>query len=429
MKKTFLELTRKLLSAPKEAGVLTPIVSEMAAILSSVTQISTEADMSNWQDVELASGVAISPVQAAKCLKESVRTQAFLNGVYKAISDKLEKHETVTVLYAGSGPYGTILIPLLPLFSARRVRVTIVDIHPENIEAIQKVTDWIGVNDYIDDYCILDACKWHPTGTTPSQFDMVLSETMNAFLKREPQVSIFAHLAQYLKPDGELIPQSIAVEAWLATSISGSDSDTMQMLTKTEKLTDLITLDRELADKIRFSQLTVIESQFQIPDYARYCDSVQLRTRITVYQEFDLGLRQSSLNAVMNIGQSAFQANSIVKCCYHISSEPDWEFDYKGHFDDLPLIEGNLEGNLGIKHLPRYWDKYRRLPYIQKLQLLEKEWEIEHKLLELLGVSHSESVAFIQTSHPELSEFEEWLRLQSNFPTRELINQFNEQIQ
>ncbi|TMP68404.1 class I SAM-dependent methyltransferase, partial [Pseudoalteromonas ruthenica] len=58
-----------------------------------------------------------------------------------------------------------------------------------------------------------DATEWQ--ATEPQSFDIIISETMTALLKREPQVFIFAHLSQYLKPSGVLIPEEVSLKSWL----------------------------------------------------------------------------------------------------------------------------------------------------------------------------------------------------------------------
>ncbi|WP_028865716.1 hypothetical protein [Psychromonas aquimarina] len=52
----------------------------LAQFLALVTGVSADFDMNEWQDVDLPSGVAISPVQAAKCLQKTIRTQVFIQG-------------------------------------------------------------------------------------------------------------------------------------------------------------------------------------------------------------------------------------------------------------------------------------------------------------------------------------------------------------
>lgn len=49
-------------------------------------------------------------MQAVKCLKETLRSQKFIQGVKRAIEDRLNSNnENIHVLYAGTGPYVTLL--------------------------------------------------------------------------------------------------------------------------------------------------------------------------------------------------------------------------------------------------------------------------------------------------------------------------------
>ena len=110
---TLLFHIQQLINNPSHAGENKAHTDALVEIFESITSISAHFDMNDWQDANLSSGVAISPVQAARCLQETVRTQAFLKGVKAAIEEKLNAHDTLHILYAGTGPYGPLLLPLL----------------------------------------------------------------------------------------------------------------------------------------------------------------------------------------------------------------------------------------------------------------------------------------------------------------------------
>src|SRR5471030_2877346 len=77
----------------------------------------------NDSDIYLPSGKAISPVKAAFCLLEIQRTAVFIRGIHNAILALKEqfKGEQVHILYAGCGPYATLLTPFTTRFSADEI--------------------------------------------------------------------------------------------------------------------------------------------------------------------------------------------------------------------------------------------------------------------------------------------------------------------
>lgn len=81
-------------------------------VFSSITGV-TINQLNRDKDIILPSGKAISTAAAAHCLLEMKRTAVFLRGIDKAISLKLSGATTkpVSILYAGTGPYGTLFIP------------------------------------------------------------------------------------------------------------------------------------------------------------------------------------------------------------------------------------------------------------------------------------------------------------------------------
>src|SRR5688572_7879646 len=62
-------------------------------------------------------GRALPPYVAALCIKDMIRTRQTIRGIYRAIKDKLEENiKPVKILYAGSGPFATLLSPLTTCF-------------------------------------------------------------------------------------------------------------------------------------------------------------------------------------------------------------------------------------------------------------------------------------------------------------------------
>ncbi|WP_405601401.1 MULTISPECIES: hypothetical protein [unclassified Pseudoalteromonas] len=58
-----------LLNEPGDAGLMKPFINDLKNYLGNITSISTDLDMNDWNDENTSQGVAISPVQAAKCIE------------------------------------------------------------------------------------------------------------------------------------------------------------------------------------------------------------------------------------------------------------------------------------------------------------------------------------------------------------------------
>ena len=80
---TFGEITRTLLHEKENYGALYHCVHALHDFYASVTGISAEQTTDN--NIELPTGKAISPGQAANCLLDLQRTAVFLRGIHKAI--------------------------------------------------------------------------------------------------------------------------------------------------------------------------------------------------------------------------------------------------------------------------------------------------------------------------------------------------------
>jgi len=177
-----------------------------------LTALKIKADSVEF--THITGGVALSPQHAIDCLEDGARTARFLKGIFKAITHALDssKDRPLEVLYAGCGPLATLLVPLLPHFNSDQLRITLLDIHEESIESSRRIIEHLDLTDFFVDLKTCDATKYEHS----SNIDLLITETMDKGLTREPQVSISEHLCQYLSPEGILIPKQISLYAGTA---------------------------------------------------------------------------------------------------------------------------------------------------------------------------------------------------------------------
>jgi len=175
-------------------------------------------DSVDWRDCSerlLRAGSAISPLDAARCLLDPRRTAVFLRGVYGAIQEAQRRFpgEVIQVLYAGCGPFAPLCLPLLPLLAGQRVHFTLLDVHARAIESVQAILGALRLNGESIDCLVCDATQYRNPDSRP--LHVVVSETMQRALVKEPQVAVLMNAAPQLAPGGLMVPEMIAVDAVL----------------------------------------------------------------------------------------------------------------------------------------------------------------------------------------------------------------------
>ena len=165
-------------------------------------------------ETRLSCGLAISPIQAALCAREISRTAAFIKGLGRAIEFVQSDNpgRPVRILYAGCGPYALLAFPLMSVFSSDQVCFSLIDIHTESLIHAKALVESFGFLSHVSDFIHADASSYHiPYCEKP---DIIISETMNACLAKEPQVMIMRNLYKQA-PDAVIIPGSIMIDAYL----------------------------------------------------------------------------------------------------------------------------------------------------------------------------------------------------------------------
>lgn len=241
------------------------------------------------EDIFLASGKAISPVEAARCLLEMKRTAIFLRGVHRAVAEMIAQKTDapVRVLYAGTGPYASLMTPLMHLFLPENVRVDLMEINPFSIQVAMTLIGKLALNKYVDEiYTGADAATFKVT----KNYDLVISETMQAVLKKEPQVAIMQNLIPQLPPHAVFIPQQITVEAALL-SRGKWNAETLR-----NENVEIIGLGRIMTVDKNHLHPDDFRSCLQLPHEPGNCVQLKLFTNIRVYADYELGENDSSLN-------------------------------------------------------------------------------------------------------------------------------------
>lgn len=204
-------------SLPREA-VIDLLLEIEQRLLSDTNSIS---DGVNSNDIGLNTGNAINTNLAGKCFKDFVRTYTFMLGTYQCVQEKLKYTQSVEILYAGTGPYATIILPLLYLLKSENISITTLEINETTYEQCKVHLQKLNKGKYFNENLLINAMAYSPQFS----FDIIISETMDKALCREPQLAIFSHLHQFLKPKGNLIPECISVDLFATSMLLEKDVD------------------------------------------------------------------------------------------------------------------------------------------------------------------------------------------------------------
>ncbi|WP_420459355.1 hypothetical protein [Neolewinella sp.] len=165
-------------------------------------------------------GVAIGVTWAALCVDDLIRTQRFVAGLYQAVTEVAARRAgPVHVLYAGTGPFATLALPLMTRFTPAQLQFSCIEINARSKQAAERVVKSLDFDAFVADFIKADAATYAIDTARP--VDIVLSETMQYCLIDEMQVPITLNLMGQLPPQTILIPEQIR----LSLVVLDADSD------------------------------------------------------------------------------------------------------------------------------------------------------------------------------------------------------------
>lgn len=164
-------------------------------------------------DIAFSNGKAIGTFWAALCLDDQIRTRSFIRGIEQAIQDKLKEKKSLHMLYAGTGPYATLLLPLMLKHARRDFKYTFIEINDFSLQVLKQVISKIGFQEFDITFLQEDASTYQII--QHNQPDVIISETMQKALEKEQQVPIFLNLMDQANPDTVFIPEKIELIAGL----------------------------------------------------------------------------------------------------------------------------------------------------------------------------------------------------------------------
>lgn len=265
-------------------------------------ELSGNAERTN---LPLKNGEALGTTWAAYCLDDILRTKRFIRGTYLAVAQLLTDQNSgpVHLLYAGTGPFAALALPLTQVFTPEELQLTLLEINPISFKALERVIGYFKIDPFVRRLVLDDATQYQiPTG---EKVDILLSETMQAGLRKEAQVPIAYHLLQQPEARGAiLIPERIQLQLGLFNARITALEDNQYGLPENAAkiLGSYFELSRQhiLAEiwtkSDAFEQQIFPFAQISVPDLtASGYDKLAIFTEIAIFQEERLGLNESGL--------------------------------------------------------------------------------------------------------------------------------------
>lgn len=328
--------TNHILNESSNYDVLKKSAEEIRNILEKMTGVdgnNLNADI----DVKSNSGVAITPENAVACISDFMRTVKFMRGVYNAVLDMQKKFpsEKIHLLYAGTGPFASLVIPLLHLFDSRKLKITYLDIYKRSTDILEKIIHELNLKDFTNEIICCDAVTYkHPES---DKIHIVLSETMSSGLKKEMQVPITLNLVPQICEGGVLIPENIEISISadrINTNINEDADDSYKNIFSKKifslnlnTVKEFITYTHAAKD---FTNKLLPAERIKIPEKFNFPLILKINTGITVYKSIIINFNETSLTSPYGIKfKHYFTGGNILKFYYRIGEYPVFIFDFK----------------------------------------------------------------------------------------------------
>lgn len=274
-------------------------------------------------------GIALSSQHALDCLEDPFRTTRFLKAVHHAILDcfDLFPSEKINILYAGCGPAAPLLIPLLGLFKPSQISITLLDLNETSLSSVSILIQKLEFQGYFRDSVLADATTYK----FPAEFPLhlVVTETMDKGLTKEPQVRITQNLASQIIPRGILIPEEIKIYTehsfYSNEPYFDINKDVFNLGKPIETIDTqvLFSIDKNIKPKPQFS----FESDWiQVPENYKEYPDISIYAKIYIYKNYILSKGESlisnpfGLNCLYNINSHAY------KLIHTTEGIPSWDF-------------------------------------------------------------------------------------------------------
>lgn len=284
---------------------------ELKKLFFEVSDVQTNAP-EYIEDIHHETGKAIGPKWAELCIDDIMRTKRFSKGAFHAIEDRKKQNpnKPVTLLYIGTGPFATLILPLLTKFKPEDLQLVLVEVNPISVGYLKNCLKNLGFEAYVKEIISADAAQLHLEN--PLDIDILLLECLQFALVKEQQVAITYNLIPQLRNDVILLPQEIKLSISAIDSfkkmkfMTSNDTDglpvfyknlnTVFVLNKEEILCRKSNSEIEIFD---FEKVTTLLSNDDKNEFT----SIAIATDILVYGNQKLGMDECSLTMSFKLSE------------------------------------------------------------------------------------------------------------------------------
>ncbi|MFT5778508.1 MAG: putative O-methyltransferase YrrM [Crocinitomicaceae bacterium] len=323
------DITAVLLDEQLDYHDLSKAMNSYKSILNSFATIALE-DEESKKDIQMSNGIAIGMTWAARCIDDQIRTKRFIKGTFEAIQDQLKTKKSVHLLYAGTGPYGTLILPILSKFSPKQLKVTLLEINETSMKHVQQIIQELGFENSVVEYLNVDATThvFEPD----IHYDIVLSETMQHALVKEQQVPLFLNIMKQVSPSTLMIPENIQLDLVLIRSRSIE----IEAPRKWTSMKTILNFNRSCIDSYNadktsmdhsFIDVSLIVPQFDKSSY----DHLAVTTKIHVYANEYINTNESGLTIPKTLerAQKLVSGKTKINLRYDISENSDYTLELR----------------------------------------------------------------------------------------------------
>lgn len=297
------EISDVILAEELDFFALKNAIEELKRLLFGLSRLNMDAKV-NEQNLQLQKGYAIGPKWAGLCLEDMMRTKRFMCGIYKAVEKvKKKKDGPVVIMYAGTGPFATLILPLLSKYSPKELQLVLLEVNEISIESTKRIIKGFDAYDYIKEMYHCDATNFEYR-THNDEIDIFLVECLQHALAREPQVAITYNLLPQLPKDVVLIPEEISLKAALIDMdlrdeymelIDGiKRNDYYELVKPVFTINKETVLNHEGINEHGQLEFTQVATEF-IDERLDENDAVAIATEITVFEDEKLAMDECGL--------------------------------------------------------------------------------------------------------------------------------------
>ena len=168
----------------------------------------------------------------------------FLRGVAAAARQLavLLPTSVLEVVYAGTGPLASLIVPLIAAAELQNVRVTFIDINETSVAAVRQLADLL--DSAVHSFVVADAAIYEHG----APIHLLVVETMQRALTVEPQVAIAGNLVGQLHDLGIMVPERVRVDLCAEAPDGKSEQyiGTVMELSRDAVVQGAITAERQL---------------------------------------------------------------------------------------------------------------------------------------------------------------------------------------